>query len=524
MAVLIATAAFLVIPKIFKQNILDDLRSSDGRISLAIMPFRNMTNNTSWNIWQDGVQTSLISLLSNSRELKVFHSDFVNNLLQREGFKNYTSITPSIARAISKKLDANVFIYGNLIQAGDRMRLNIQIINTRTKEVFKSIQKEGLEDDIMLIVDTLSKEVNDFLVISSLKEADVHNNYYSLPKSAEAYKYIILGARSYHNLDYKASIDNWMQAVKIDSNLFDALSGIANSYFNQGDYEQGKKWLLRFYSKLDMMDFYNKLYANQLYTYYLKTPEEAVKYAEQMIDLNDQSPANYYNLGDIYFQAHQFEKAIPVYKKALETFHKWGTKPFWVLAYSELGICYHNTGEYDKERKLYRKAVKDFPDNPILLVREAILSLTEGDTVKANTYINKYISIRRQNSWSEARIANDLAIIYTEVFPDKAEECYWKAFSLEPENLVIMSNLAYFLINSGRNINEGMALIDRALKLSPDNYKYLDCIGWGFYKQGKNEEALKLIERADSLKPVYNYKIFFHLREIRKSAASQIKS
>ena len=33
-----------------------------------------------------------------------------------------------------------------------------------------------------------------------------------------------------------------------------------------------------------------------------------------------------------------------------------------------------------------------------------------------------------------------------------------------------MNNLAYFLIDKDRNINEGLELVDKALKISPDNY------------------------------------------------------
>ena len=44
-----------------------------GRISIAVMPFRNMTNDTTWNIWQDVFQMKLISSLSNAnnKELKI---------------------------------------------------------------------------------------------------------------------------------------------------------------------------------------------------------------------------------------------------------------------------------------------------------------------------------------------------------------------------------------------------------------------------------------------------------------------
>ena len=57
-----------------------------------------------------------------------------------------------------------------------------------------------------------------------------------------------------------------------------------------------------------------------------------------------------------------------------------GLKPFLGLYYMVLGIAYHKTGQFKKEKKLYKKAEQDFPDDPVIIYRQAILSLTEGDT------------------------------------------------------------------------------------------------------------------------------------------------
>ena len=54
--------------------------------------------------------------------------------------------------------------------------------------------------------------------------------------------------------------------------------------------------------------------------------------------------------------------------------------------------------KYKKEKRLYKEAEQDFPDDPYLIYRQAILSLTEGDIVSANKYIDKYISVRKENS------------------------------------------------------------------------------------------------------------------------------
>lgn len=41
-----------------------------------------------------------------------------------------------------------------------------------------------------------------------------------------------------------------------------------------------------------------------------------------------------------------------------------------------------------------------------------------------------------------------------------------------------MNNLAYFLIDKNRNVNEGLELADTLLKLNPNNFHYLHHKGY----------------------------------------------
>jgi Tfp pilus assembly protein PilF len=61
--------------------------------------------------------------------------------------------------------------------------------------------------------------------------------------------------------------------------------------------------------------------------------------------------------------------------------------------------------------------------------------LAEKDSVEANRNIEKYISICKVNSFTEAVITGKLASLYSEAgLFERAEEYYRKAISLEPEN------------------------------------------------------------------------------------------
>ena len=69
------------------------------------------------------------------------------------------------------------------------------------------------------------------------------------------------------------------------------------------------------------------------------------------------------------------------------------------------------------------------------------------------------------------------------------KDCYHKGLVLDPGDPGLLNDLGWFLIENNRNIDEGMMLVDSALKINPDNYNYLESKGLGFYKQGKYKKA-----------------------------------
>ena len=525
---ILVVAAIFIYSKISKPDTLEKLRSSQDKIVVAVMPFQNLTNDTIWNVWQDGIQTNLITSLSNSEELKVRQTESVNTIIQGKNLTNYASITPTIARTISQKLKANVFIYGNLQQAGAIVRVNAQLIDSKTEEVFKSFQIEGpgREEKIFHLIDSLSMMVKNFLLINKFgEEVSIDYQKFATTNSPEAYRYYISGENAFKKSDFYAARSWYLQAIAIDSNLTDAYIMLSFAYQYQGMYDQAKKWSFRLYEKKDILPIYQKVYANWGYARYFETPYEEIKYLEQLRELDDQIPFTYYLLGGDYRKLQQYDKAIPYFEKALDIYKKWDVKPWWIYYYTDLGRTYNKTGQYKKERKIYRKAEQDFPVNPILISRQAILSLTEKNIIKTNQHIEKYKSALKENSSSEADIIAGLASIYSEAgILAKSEEYYRQSFSLEPEKPDRMNSLAYFLIDTDRNVNEGLELVNKALVLSPFDFNYLHTKGWGLFKQEKYKEALDILRQSWDLRrqdAIYDHEAFLHLEAARKAVANQ---
>ena len=54
--ILAVAVCVLLYPRLFKHDRFTDIRDDDKRISVVVMPFQNMTPDTTFNLWQQGLQ------------------------------------------------------------------------------------------------------------------------------------------------------------------------------------------------------------------------------------------------------------------------------------------------------------------------------------------------------------------------------------------------------------------------------------------------------------------------------------
>lgn len=523
LGILALVAAVLVYPKIFKRDAIENLRTS-GRISVVVMPFQNLTNDTTWNVWQEGIQENLITELSNNpEELIVRQIETIHDILQSSGTVNYASITPSFASAISKKLDANVFIRGSINQSGSTIRVNAQLIDTKRKNVIRAFPIDGTAGNIIPTLDSLSGMIRNFLIITLLGK-ELPNDMYSIPttNSPDAYRYFLLGRKAYLNWDYQTAIGLYLRALAFDSTYYPAIQQISSAYLALHGYKEAKTWCDKLREKEGLMTSYWKIYADYQYALCNGGPEECIKYLRQLLNIDPMQPMLYYQLGYNYSLLEQYNNAIPLKEKALEIYKKLGIKPLWFSYYTALGRAYHKTSQFKKEKKLYKKAEQDFPGNVDLIFMQAILALTEGKIKDADNYIEKFNFIEKDMLWSEAMIKYYLGSIYWSAgMLDKAEGFYRQAVAIEPENPMWLNGVAVCRLEN-RDLGQAIQFVDRALQLSPDNYEYLDTRGWILYLQGKYQEALEVLQKSWDLRmknAVYSHEGYLHLEEAKKAVA-----
>lgn len=79
---------------------------------------------------------------------------------------------------------------------------------------------------------------------------------------------------------------------------------------------------------------------------------------------------------------------------------------------------------------------------------------------------------------------------------EEAMQCYEEVLKRTPNNPATLNNYAYLLAEANTRLDEAEAMAKRALAAEPNNPIYLDTLGWIYYRQGRYQQAVQLLEQA----------------------------
>ncbi len=126
----------------------------------------------------------------------------------------------------------------------------------------------------------------------------------------------------------------------------------------------------------------------------------------------------------------------------------------------------------------------------------------------ARFYEHEKRGVEAEQAWAEAvarfpehnGLAFDLAACRERIGDAVGAEAAVRDVLLrEPDNPSALNFLGYLWADHGRNLDEAVDKIARALAQDPDNGAYIDSLGWAYYRQGRLAEARVQLERAARL-------------------------
>jgi tetratricopeptide (TPR) repeat protein len=97
----------------------------------------------------------------------------------------------------------------------------------------------------------------------------------------------------------------------------------------------------------------------------------------------------------------------------------------------------------------------------------------------------------------------NLGISYEQLEQDQLAEARFKAaLKKNPNDPYTLNYLGYWWADDGRNLEEAIKLIEKAVRLRPRSGYFVDSLGWVHYKLGNYDLAVAFLEKATMLEPM----------------------
>jgi tetratricopeptide (TPR) repeat protein len=82
---------------------------------------------------------------------------------------------------------------------------------------------------------------------------------------------------------------------------------------------------------------------------------------------------------------------------------------------------------------------------------------------------------------------------------DRAEADFLRALDFEPEQPFVLNYLGYSWVEKGRNLERALGMLEKAVRLRPNDGYIIDSLGWAHYQLKAFESAVTYLERAVEL-------------------------
>jgi tetratricopeptide (TPR) repeat protein len=147
------------------------------------------------------------------------------------------------------------------------------------------------------------------------------------------------------------------------------------------------------------------------------------------------------------------------------------------------------------------EAISRFPDDVRVRVVRALLSMRKERYEEATSHFERAARVIERDEAAARMVQPFFYLWYGGACEragrlDEAERLIRKYLALNPDSAEGLNTLAFLWAETGRNLDQAMDSITRALKQEPDNGAYLDTRGWIHYQKGNYPLALETLTLA----------------------------
>ena len=331
--------------------------SLSAKPSIAVLPFANMSDDPEQEYFSDGITNDIITDLSKFPELSIIAH---NTVFMYKG----TSVDVT---EMARKLDVRYVLEGSVQRAGEKVRINAQLIDGETGRHLWADRYERDFKDLFALQSELVRTIVTKMALQ-IDESERARAMRKDTESLEAYDYLLRGwdhFYRYTRMDNRNARLMFERALELDPRYSTALAALAWTYiydFLFGWTQFPDKSLERAGELArDALSFQetNYLAHTALGYVYLRRAQYdlAVSELQRSIQLNPNDAESRSRLGSAMLYSGQPREAVRWKESALRLDPQLGPGTFMIL-----GQAYYLLGEYDKAITILEKGLARDPN------------------------------------------------------------------------------------------------------------------------------------------------------------------
>ncbi len=377
------------------------------RISIAVLPFNNMSGDTEQEYFSDGITEDIITDLSKVSGLFV---------VARNTAFTYKGKAVKV-QDVSKELDVRFVLEGSVRKAGSRVRVTGQLINGETGGHVWADRYDRELTDIFAIQDEITHAIVEQLKVKLLPQ-ERQSIAQAPTDNIEAYTYYLRGRQFFHRHSksyYQLARRMFAKAVELDPMYARAYAGIADCdsfLFLHYHVDIAIDTILATSAQALALDAgLAEAHASRgLALSLAEKYEEAMTEFERAIELDPNLFEAHYFMGRACFAQNKMDQAAALFERAA------ALRPDDYQALGMLRMIYHTLGRNSEIEGVARMAVEraerelaQHPENPrpAYLGAGCLLSLGERD--RAREWLGRAMAIDPDDVLTQYNVACVLA-------------------------------------------------------------------------------------------------------------------
>jgi tetratricopeptide (TPR) repeat protein len=323
------------------------------RKPIAVMPFKNLTGDSSFDYLSEAIPNLLITNLEQSEYLSVMTWERMHDLLEILGKEEMKIIDDKLGFEVCRLDGVNNIVLGSYTKAGEVFATDLKVLDVSTKKLLKTANSKakGIDSILVFQIDELSKHIAHGVGIADRKiDKSKLRITDATTSSIDAYNYFLKGRENCEIGYYDDARKFLEKAVEIDSTFASAYLNLAWVYAWLLDNNKSYRALEKAKAFSEKVTEKEKLYIQATDAFYIeKNQEKRLRILEQLTTKYPKEKQGHLLLGNYYSYWSSSDRAIDEYNKALEL------DPNYRLVLCKLAYVYSNISDYPNALEYFKR-------------------------------------------------------------------------------------------------------------------------------------------------------------------------